>query len=380
MPIVIAITIGILQISNQSDYHSRMNRISTYIILGLCAFLISGCASDTIKRLEGKPNAFGLADRIAVVADEELWNDRVKDTIDYYYGSAYVILPQPEPIFDIQHVTPLQIKNYEVRRKLRCYLIIANLEDEQALSTKFVKQDIGEENYRRALVDSTFNTKVAKDRWALGQLVIYLWGRDKEELIRNLKSNFAGITKRINKFDERQHEATVYFGGENITAKTKIIKSLGVELRVPQEYVLAISDNTTAWLRKESNKASMNILIHRIKYTNKRQLTKEGLKNLRNNVGKAYVSSSVPDSYMRINDVDLPLFVDPVTLDNKYTLHGRGIWDIVNDFMGGAFVSYLIYDEEEGELILIDGFVHAPGEDKRLFMQQLNHILKTVKV
>jgi len=357
-----------------------MSRITTYIILGLGAIFISSCASDTIKRLEGKPNAYGIADKITVVADEELWNDRVKDTIDYYYGSAYVILPQPEPIFDIKHVTPMQIKNYEIQRKHRCYLIVANLENENALSTKFVKQDIGEENYRRAMTDPTFNTKVAKDRWALGQLVIYLWGRNHEELITNLKTNFPGITKRVNKFDERQHEATVYFGGENITAKTKIIKELGVELRVPEEYVLAISDTTTAWLRNESNKASMNILVHRIKYTNKNQLTKEGLKTLRNKVGKEYVSSSVPDSYMRINDVDLPLYVDPVTLDNKYALHGRGIWDIVNDFMGGAFVSYLIYDEEEGELILIDGFVHAPGEDKRLFMQQLNHILKTVKV
>jgi len=357
-----------------------MRRISSYIILGLSVILISSCASDTIKRLEGKPNAFGRADMITVVTDEEIWNDGVKDTIDYYYGSAYVILPQPEPIFDIQHFTPLQIRNYEVRRKQRCYLIVANLENEKALSSQFVKQDIGEENYRRAMSDSTFNTKVARDRWALGQLVIYVWGRNKAELIDNLKINFPGITKRINKFDERQYEATVYFGGENITAKNTIIKTLGVELRVPEEYVIAISDTSTAWLRNETDKASLNILIHRIKYTDKRQLTKEGLKNLRNNVGKAYVSSSVPDSYMRINDVDLPLYVDPVTIDNKFALHGRGIWDIVNDFMGGAFVSYLIYDEEEGELILIDGFVHAPGEDKRLFMQQLNHILKTVKV
>ncbi len=215
---------------------------------------------------------------------------------------------------------------------------------------------------------------------ALGQMVIYLWGRNKEELISNLKTNFPGITKRVNKFNERRHEATVYFGGENITVKNKIIKSLGVELRVPEEYKLAISDSTTAWLRNETDKASLNILIHRVKYTDKNQLTKEGLKKLRDKVGKAYVSSTIPDSYMRTNDVDLPLYIDPVTLDNKYALHARGIWDIVNDFMGGPFVSYLIYDEEEGELILIDGFVHAPGEHKRLLMQKLNHILKTIKV
>ncbi len=342
--------------------------------------MLSSCASDTMKRLEGKSNAFGRADRITVVADDDLWNDRVKDTIDYYYGSAFIILPQPEPIFDIFHITPLQIKNYDVRRKQRCYLILADLGDENALTSQFVRQDIGEENYRRALVDSTFNTKVSRDRWALGQIVIYLWGRDKEELIHNIKINFPGITKRVNKFDERQHEATVYFGGENITAKNKIIQSLGVELRVPEEYVLVISDTTTAWLRNDKGKANMNILIHRVKYTSKDQLTKEGLKKMRNKIGKQYISSTVPDSYMRINDVDLPMYVNPLTLDNKFALHARGIWDIVHDFMGGAFVSYLIYDEEEGELILIDGFVHAPGENKRVFMKQLNHILKTVKV
>lgn len=357
-----------------------MRRIVNFIVFGGCILLASSCASDTMKRLEGKPNAYGRADRITVVADEDIWNSDVQDTVDYYYGSAYVILPQPEPIFSLQHFTPLQIKNYESRRKLRVYMILANLEDKDALATQFVRQDIGEENFNRALSDPTFNTKVAKDRWALGQMVIYLWGRNKDELIKNIKLNFPGITKRVNKFDERQYEATVYFGGENVSAKTKIVHDLGVELRIPKDYVVALTDSTTAWLRKETDKASISVLIHRVKYTDKSQLTKEGLKAIRNKIGKQYVSSTVPDSYMRINDVDLPMYVNQVTLDNKYALHARGIWDIVNDFMGGPFVSYLIHDEEENELILIDGFVHAPGEDKREYMQHLNYLIKTVKV
>lgn len=165
-----------------------------------------------------------------------------------------------------------------------------------------------------------------------------------------------------------------------MSAKNDIIAKHGVNLRVPEDYVMAINDNSTVWLRRETDKSSMNIMIHRLPYTDKNQLTKEGLKAIRNEVGKKYVSSTIPDSYMRINDIDLPLYVDQVTLDNKYTLQGRGIWDLVNDFMGGSFVSYLVHDQKNNQLVLLDGFVHAPGESKRLFMQQLNYILRTVKL
>ncbi|MBT8218952.1 MAG: DUF4837 family protein [Bacteroidia bacterium] len=349
------------------------------VILCICV-IVNGCSSEALQKLKARPNAFGPSDKITVIADEQLWDSDVQDTISYYYGSAYIILPQPEPVFDIQHFTPEQLRNKDPRRQLRVYLVIADLEDEGSLGTKMVRNDLGEENYSKALADPTFNTQVARDRWALGQMVVYLWGRNKAELIENLKYNFQGIAKRVNKFDERQYEATIYFGGQNITAENAIQGALGVSLRVPEDYKLVLNDSTVSWLRRESNEASMNILVHRTKYTSQEQLTKEGLKKIRDDLGRQYISSTTPNTYMRVNDVDLPLFIDPMTLDNKYTIQGRGIWDIVNDYMGGAFVSYLIHDSEAGELVFIDGFVHAPGENKRLFMQQLNYILCTVKV
>ena len=35
---------------------------------------------------------------------------------------------------------------------------------------------------------------------------------------------------------------------------------------------------------------------------------------------------------------------------------------------------------EDNEIILIDGFIHAPGEDKRNYMMYLEHIMSTAKV
>jgi hypothetical protein len=51
-----------------------------------------------------------------------------------------------------------------------------------------------------------------------------------------------------------------------------------------------------------------------------------------------------------------------------------------NDFMGGPFFNYTLLDTKRNELIMIDAFVFAPGKEKRDYMQQLHHIVKTARI
>jgi len=48
--------------------------------------------------------------------------------------------------------------------------------------------------------------------------------------------------------------------------------------------------------------------------------------------------------------------------------------------MGGPFISYTILNTETNELLHLDGFVHAPGKEKRDYIQQLEKILAAVKL
>ena len=82
---------------------------------------------------------------------------------------------------------------------------------------------------------------------------------------------------------------------------------------------------------------------------------------------------------MLINDVDLPTFYNVMTIDGNYAIEARGIWEMENDFMGGAFVSYIIHDSKRQNIVFVDGFIHAPGQTKRKYMQDLTLILNTVK-
>jgi hypothetical protein len=100
---------------------------------------------------------------------------------------------------------------------------------------------------------------------------------------------------------------------------------------------------------------------------------------LRDSIGKLHIRSSEPGSYMRINAVDLPLFIDPTLIDGRFALEAKGIWEMVNDFSGGPFFTYLVYDQDRGELLFLDAFILAPGEDKRDVMQQMEQILRSAR-
>jgi len=134
------------------------------------------------------------------------------------------------------------------------------------------------------------------------------------------------------------------------------------------------------WLRRETEETSSNIILSKIPYQRKEQLSREGIKAIQEAIGKKYVSTQLDNTYMKINDVDLPMYVNPIRFKNLYALEARGIWEIVNDYMGGAFVSYLILNPKTNDLIFIMGFLHAPGEDKRNFIQQIDHVIHTTRI
>lgn len=348
-------------------------------LAGLMAIFLSACSEDVQRGLQPVPTAFGKINQIEILIDEELWEGPVGDTLQFYYSGAYPILPQPEPIFDLRPITPHQLEMDPIKKELRTYLIIADLSDMESATSAIVRRDLGEEKVRKAKEDLSFNSSVGRDKWAMGQLLIYQFGNSEKELIENLKKNFPAIKKRFQDGDRERIDATVYFNGESGSLKTEVKEKMDAQIRVPNDYVLAISDGDIIWMRKNTPDMSSNLIISKVAYSNQSQLTKEGIKAIRDSIGKKYISTTLPNTFMRVNDVDLPLFTSAKTLNNNYALEARGIWEIANDYMGGAFVSYLIHNQEKQELLFVDGFVHAPGKEKRDYIQHLEYIISTVE-
>ena len=354
--------------------------IIKYIFFLLVVFLLS-CSAEVREKLTPTPNAMGKVNEIVVVADNSIWDGPVGDSIQYYLSSAYLILPQPEPIFDLRHFTPGDLSEVQMRKNFRSYLFIGNLSNNTSETTNVIKQDLGPEKVRRAKEDKTFNISIGRNKWANPQLLIYQFGYSDDDLIANIKKNYQAIAQKIHENDEPYIQANIYQVGSNLEINEKVKKEFKAEINIPDDYVLAMHDSTTntLWLRKETDFLSSNIFIHKRKYTDQNQLSKDGIKELRNNLGK-YVSTEIENTYMYINDVDLPMFLKTMQIDNHYAVEARGIWEIENDYMGGPFISYTIHDPEANELLYLDGFIHAPGKEKRNYMQQLEKIFTAAKL
>ncbi len=330
----------------------------------------------------GKSRAIGDVNRIVIVADRELLQTPVGDSIAYHYEQPYPLMPQPEPLYDLRYMTAEEITQNGPRRELRSYVIIADLRDEQSSTTRFVTQMLGEEKIRAAKEDYRKGTTVVTDQWANGQIVVYLYAEGPDQLADLVAQSFSAAQKRINASDEEVLMANIYQSGRNRGVTDTVQKMVGLTLDVPQDYLIAKAEPGFVWLRRDLNDVVQNLLISEVPYKGGTQMSTDSAVAYRNRISRDAVRTNTKGSVMSTNDRDLPIVRESITVDGVEALAAKGVWEMSNDYMGGPFFTYLIPDAEKGKLYVVDAFVYAPGskKGKRNYMQQLETIVKNAEL
>ena len=174
-----------------------MKTIAVHKVLSLFVFivLLSGCNADKVaSSYKIKPVAMGKTNQLVVIADQDVWDGPVGDSLKFYYSTAYPILPQPEPIFDLQHFTIEDLDKEPLRRELRTYIVVGDLSTKDSPAAKMLIKDLGQQKTS----ESKQSLVIVKDRWADGQKFFYLFGNGEEQLISNLINAFPTVSKKIN--------------------------------------------------------------------------------------------------------------------------------------------------------------------------------------
>lgn len=331
-------------------------------------------------RFRSTPTAIGKIQQMNVITDHQLWNTHLADTFAFYYQGAYLILPQPEPIYDVRVFSPEDLFTEPTRRELKLFVKIANLADSNSPTTQMIKSDLGMEVINESLQNRNFGVQIARDKWARGQLVVYMYGKSIDDLVEGVPKTFDQIYSRIAEFYERTLEAEIYGGGINRALSNLVAAKFNAEIRIPSNWVIAVEEDNFLWFREEQRNASLSLLFSKVPYEDSDQLSPEFLRILRDSITTEHISSGKEGSYMSVEDSYLPLFDFQYIHSGSYTVELRGIWDMHADFMGGPFKSYLFHRESDNSLFFVDAFVYAPAEDKRNHMIRLNHIVKTLSL
>lgn len=345
--------------------------LSIILLLGLCTLSCNSNQDPYTSQI--KPPAIGKIYQINVLSDEETLASPILDSVDFNYGQAFPILPQPEPFFELRQYSVEDLDAQPILRELKCFLLLADFSQETNM-TRMVEKD-----FRGQLDKTKAGVKIGKDKWAKDQLIVYIYAPNREALINEIERSYTTISKEIEKFYQSMIRSTVFVQGNNRAITDSIQQIFGIDMAIPADYTTALVTDSVMWLRQEIPDISRSILIFKRPYKDPKDFSREGIKALRNRVGE-YISSSLPGTYMRINDIDLPLYINKLEIDGKYAVQARGIWEIVGDFMGGSFVSYAILDDVNQEIIFVDGFVYSPEKTKKLSMLYLDYILRQVKL
>lgn len=322
-------------------------------LLGSALFfsLIILLVSCTTNNKPSKVRSIGNTSEVLVVVEnEQQWENSIGKVIKKNLGREQTGLSQPEPLFDLAHLTKNSFS--DLLKKHRNILIVEI--DRSELEPKM---------------------EMVENLWAEPQVIIRITAPNKDLFIEIFEKN---IETFIEKYDqtERDRILAVFTPTSNNKVTVEIAKKLGLKMTIPDGFFMAKSETDFIWVRKEVSEFSQGIIIFREPYLDTAQFSKASINARTMRMLKQYVPGSVHESYMSLDEeylVPKPKAVNGFA--TEYAIELRGLWDVENDFMGGPYVSYTFADKDREYIMTVFGYVYHPNNEKRNLLRQVESIL-----
>ncbi len=321
------------------------------IIFSAIIFIILGaCDSDKQPLL---PKVTGKPGEIVLVMDEYYWGSEIGAFFRETFSRPVLSLPQDEPIYDIVRIPSSGFNNiFKSHRNI--------------ILTK-----ISSRNQKPRII-------VQRDIWAKPQIVINVIGPKDSTTLNYLIEN---KEKLVSLIDQAEIDRIVQNYKKN---RAKGIDQVlrtehNLSISVPAGYNLDIDSARFIWISHEPSNRTQGILIYYYDYTDPNTFTKDFLVKKRNAYTRRFVPGPNKGSYMSVES-EAPVYFREYTRNDRYFAEVRGLWKLEKGFMGGPFISITTLDEPRNRVVTVDGFVFAPGKDKRNYLREIEAILQTFKV
>jgi len=326
-----------------------MNKYA-FLPLIVLLFVLVSCDSEQQPLL---PQVTGKPGEVIVVIDEYQWNSDIGNFFRNLFSQPVPALPQEEPIYN-----PIRIasSNFNNIFKSHRNIILTKISSRHQKPRIIVQRDI----------------------WAKPQLVINVIGPKDTTTLNYLMEN---ADKLVALLDQAELDRTILNYKRN-RAKG-IDESLhtkhNLSISVPAGYVIKQDTNNFVWISHDLSDLIQGVLIYYYDYTDSNTFTSEYLIRKRNQFLKKYVPGPNKGSYMSTEEL-VPVLFGEYTKNDLYVAEMRGLWKLENGFMGGPFISMTSLDQNRNRVVTVEGFVFAPGLDKRNYIRQLEAILHTFKI
>jgi hypothetical protein len=313
------------------------------------ALILSSCESGLKKT---STTSTGRNGEILVVSDRDLWRGDLKDTITNFFTKGQYGLPQPEPRFSV-----FSLPVDEFNRILRPHRSILMVSVDKSLKKAKVSFD--------------------KDKWAMPQVVVKLTGSTRESLVEEFWLQRDNIADLFLESEYRGYQKVATETGEPSISK-ELEERYHFSMTFPKDYSIGLMLENFCWIRKEAKEFSNGILVYTYDYTDAKSMDPKNILFIRDTIIKAHIPGPNGNSYMAVSSEFKPQSKVIDFMGNN-CVETRGLWLFKNEFMEGPFVNYTFIDKARKKVVVLDGYVYAPRDNKRDMLRSVEAVLHTWK-
>jgi len=319
----------------------------TFIVISIVFLSIISCnkKGGIITLVESAGNI----NHLTIVIDNDLWEGSVGDSLREIIAAPILGLPQEENQFSVNQVPP---KTFGRLFKTSRNILFIGLEDKEGFGVK-------------------------KDLYARPQMTMTIIGKDKTALINQINEHKEEIISVFKMSDIKLFQRKLTKNHWD-SKKIKTLTSLGIQMKIPEDYGLVNDTGDFMWFRQNISKGSLNIIAYTLPILDSISIP-NNIVSARDSIGKKYIPGQFEGTYM-ITEAAYTPFTKPTQISNQPSFETRGKWEVKGDFMAGPFLNYTVIDKAHNRLLVVEGFTYAPSVNKRDYMFELEAILRTLKI
>lgn len=313
------------------------------VILMLSALMLFGCAGKNGGRGFLMPTSTGVPYEILVVADSEDFQDGVVGVLTEVLEDVIPGLPQGESAFKVSKVTA---SNFDRNLKYCRNIIMVN-------------------------IDRTFTApkmKFSRNVYSDPQMVMTMQSGDDKSMINYIRQNADRIVDFFTKA-EMNREIELLKKKHNVAVQQKVQEMFGCDVWIPAEVNKTKVGKNFFWASTDRGEREMNFVVYSFPYTDLNTFTTEYFFDKRDSIMMENIPGPREGQYMQTARPYVE--VKDSELRGRYAQIARGLWEMKNYDMGGPFVSVGRVDEKNQMVVVAEGFVYAPGDEKKNLMRRM---------
>jgi hypothetical protein len=334
-----------------------MKKLIEVIVICIVAIGIVSCSESNVR----KTSTGGTLEVMVVTDNQGQWDGKIGDTIRSFFSKYIPCLPMPEASFDalpVPSTTFYENDPYKAHHNI----LIVNIDP------KVQKPTI----------------QLERDYWAEPQLIIQFSCPNDTSFFRLFTQYYPSLYELYREVEKIRIQR-LFSTNPAKDIISKLQSKFGIYMLIPAGFTIAKEDSNFIWIRQTIHRRKQDtetgFLVYYRPYKDTAQFNSRNIIRTRDSITRKYIPGAVEGSFMTSSvDIIPPQFKRTSKFPMGFAVETRGLWKVVNDFMGGPFISYTFADTKRQRIVTVEGYLYHPNSEQRKYMLQIESLLNTTKL